>query len=343
MTINNHNYIIENRNGKPKGDGILTQTADISSVRRTNFLSVSGYVRKKGSCTIPRIAEDVGLSLPTVTRAVNFALERGIFIPDGMCTAGRGRKAVAYTLNPDFKHCGLLYFFSDTLHCDIYDFKFNCIYSYSCPISDENAVEILKCNVLKITRYDKKISHVLFAVPGHVFDNSILRSWKFPSLNGLNLKEYFSFLENINVIAVNNMFAVTCSSWKYTNDYHSKTVVSYTFGAKKYGAGISVNGCVLSGASGRVCDIGRLETKETDRHSLEFFKEQISGVISVIDPDKIILYPNGECTYEMLSSELCKIYGDDFVQSLVCGTDLYDDCAHGLLRIFNRELKMNYV
>lgn len=321
----------------------MTQTADISSVRRTNFLFVSGYIRKNGSCTIPRIAEDVGLSLPTVTRAVNFALERGIFIPDGMCTAGRGRKAVAYTLNPDFKHCGLLYFFSDTLHCDIYDFKFNRIYSYSCPVSDENAVEILKINVLKITQYDKKISHVLFAVPGHVFDNSILRSWKFPSLNGLNLKEYFSFLENINVIAVNNMFAVTCSSWKYTNDYHSKTVVSYTFGAKKYGAGISVNGCVLSGASGRVCDIGRLETKETDRHSLEFFKEQISGVISVIDPDKIILYPNGECTYEMLSTELCKIYGDDFAQRLVCGTDLYDDCAHGLLRIFNKELKANYV
>lgn len=326
-----------------KGAGSLAQIADISSVRRTNFLSVSGYIRKNGSCAIPRIAEDVGLSLPTVTRAVNFALERGIFIPDGMCSVGRGRKAVAYTLNPDFKHCGLFYFFSDTLHCDIYDFKYNRIYSYSCPITDENAIDIIKENVREITQSDGKITHVLFAVPGHVLDSSIVFSWKFPSLNGINLKEYFSFLENINVIAVNNMFAVTCSSWKYTNDYHSKTVVSYTFGAKKYGAGVSVNGTVLPGASGRVCDIGRLETRETDRKSLEFFKEQISGVITVLDPDRIVLYPNGECTYEMLSSELCKIYTDDFARRLVCGIDLYDDCAHGLLRLFNHELKTSCV
>jgi len=322
----------------------LSGTTDISSVRRTNFLAVSGYIRRNGSAAIPRIAQDVGLSLPTVTRAVTYGLERLIFIPDGMTTVGRGRKAVSYTLNPDFKHCALFYFFSDTLHCDIYDFKFNLVTSFSSDIADSHALEVIDSCVRRAMSTDSGISHILFAVPGHVSGSVITRSWKFPSLENLDLAAHISDFTHITVSVVNNMTAVAGSSWKYTDSYHSQTLVVYTYGAKKYGAGVSVNGKVLTGASGRSCNIGALVSNEPDRKSLPFYTEQVAALAAVLDPDKFILYPNDPgCTFDMLCDSVCGSLGGEYASRLILGRDLYDDCAHGLLRVFNHELKTNYV
>lgn len=326
-----------------KGEVLLSETADISSVRRANFLAVSGYIRKHVSAPIPRIAEDVGLSLPTVTRAVNYGLEHSVFIPDGMCTVGRGRRAVSYTLNPDFKHCGLFYFFSDTLHCDIYDFKYNCISSCSCPIYDSGALDTILDSVRKLMDYDRTVSHILFAFPGSVFGGVIRRSYRFPSLNGVDLASEAAAVSRCRVTVINNMHAVVGSSWKYTDSYHTETIVSYTYGIKKYGAGISVNGKVHFGKSGKSGDIGRLVSREDNRQTLAFYTEQLTDVIALLDPDKIILYPNGpECTYDMLCDALCLKYGEEFRSRLILGKDLYDDCAHGLLRVFNHKLKTDY-
>ena len=322
---------------------LLSGTADISSVRRANFLAVSGYIRKHVSAPIPRIAEDVGLSLPTVARAINYGLEHSIFIPDGMCTVGRGRKAVSYTLNPDFKHCGLFYFFSDTLHCDIYDFKFNRIYSCSSPIFDSGALDTILDSVCRLMAYDSTVSHILFAFPGSVMDGVIRRSWRFPSLVGVNLAEVVSAVSHGKVTVINNMHAVVGSSWKYTDSYHAETIVSYTYGVKKYGAGISVNGKVLFGKSGRSGDIGMFVSREDDRQSLAFYIEQITDIIALMDPDRIILYPNGpECTYEMLCNAICLKYSEEYRSRLILGKDLYADCAYGLLRVFNHQLKTDY-
>ena len=43
----------------------MQEKSDISSVRRSNFLAVSGYLRRRESATIPQLAEETGLSLPT--------------------------------------------------------------------------------------------------------------------------------------------------------------------------------------------------------------------------------------------------------------------------------------
>lgn len=82
----------------------MNKTVDSSIVKLTNYCSVWGYIHKNKQATIPQISKDIGLSLPTVTRAVDYGVAEGIIEPDGVIGAERGRKAQVYKLHADYMH-----------------------------------------------------------------------------------------------------------------------------------------------------------------------------------------------------------------------------------------------
>lgn len=79
----------------------MKNTLDSSIVKLTNYRSVWGYIHKNKQATIPQIAKSIGLSLPTVTRAIDYGVAEGIINPDGVIGAERGRKAQVYKLNAE--------------------------------------------------------------------------------------------------------------------------------------------------------------------------------------------------------------------------------------------------
>ena len=87
----------------------MNKTVDSSIVKLTNYRSVWGYIHKNKQATIPQISKDIGLSLPTVTRAVDYGVAEGIIEPDGVIGAERGRKAQVYKLHADYMHFLLIY------------------------------------------------------------------------------------------------------------------------------------------------------------------------------------------------------------------------------------------
>ena len=93
----------------------MKNTLDSSIVKLTNYRSVWGYIHKNKQATIPQIAKSIGLSLPTVTRAIDYGIAEGIINPDGVIGAERGRKAQVYKLNADYMHFLLIYLDSDVL------------------------------------------------------------------------------------------------------------------------------------------------------------------------------------------------------------------------------------
>lgn len=321
----------------------MQEKSDISSVRRSNFLAVSGYLRGHESATIPQLAEETGLSLPTVTRAINSGIGLRVFTSVGICDSERGRKAVSYAINPDFMHCAAIYFFSDTLHFEVFDFCFNRLHSCSCEISDDNALETLDKAVAESMKIDPKIGYYVFGVPGSVHDSTIVDSWRFPSLEGIDLREHFSELTGKWVLVENNMRAVVKGAKKYLPDFDSETVVAYTFGVKKYGVGIAINGQLITGACGRAGDIGKIFTPMSDRRNLEFYTYQLRAIVAMLDPDRIILYPTDEaCTFDMLADSAADYFGDRMRRHFVRDRDLYEDCLVGLLWLFNDELKATF-
>lgn len=85
----------------------MNKTVDSSIVKLTNYRSVWGYIHKNKQATIPQISKDIGLSLPTVTRAVDYGVAEGIIEPDGVIGADKlisliKEKLKAYLL-PEFK------------------------------------------------------------------------------------------------------------------------------------------------------------------------------------------------------------------------------------------------
>lgn len=321
----------------------MQEKSDISSVRRSNFLAVSGYLRRRESATIPQLAEETGLSLPTVTRAINSGITLRILTSCGICDSDRGRKAVSYAINPDFMHCAVLYFFSDTLHFEVFDFCFKRLFEYKCEINDDNALETLDFAVRKSMTADPLIGFYAFGVPGHVLDNMIVRSWRFPSLEGIDLKERFAEMTGKLILIENNMRAAVTGAKMYLPDFDSETVAAYTYGTKKYGLGVSVNGDILKGARGKAGDIGKIFTPMADRQNLEFYSYQLRAIISVLDPDRIVLYPTDDgCTFDMLADKAAECFGEEIRSRFVRNCDLYTDCLNGLLWLVNDELKTTF-
>ena len=71
----------------------MKNTLDSSIVKLTNYRSVWGYIHKNKQATIPQIAKSIGLSLPTVTRAIDYGVAEGIINPDGVIVRTRAQGA----------------------------------------------------------------------------------------------------------------------------------------------------------------------------------------------------------------------------------------------------------
>jgi len=87
-------------------------TADMSSVKLANYRLICNYVHNHGAVTIPQVSLATGLSLPTVTRAIDYSIENGIMRTCGIVGGEIGRKAQVYSFNPDYIH-----FLFISLHC----------------------------------------------------------------------------------------------------------------------------------------------------------------------------------------------------------------------------------
>lgn len=321
----------------------MQEITEIQAVRRSNFLAVSEFFRRHRTATIPQIAEEVGLSLPTVTRAINSGIALKVFTSVGICDSDRGRKAVAYSINPDFMHCGVLYFFSDTLHFEVFNFQFERLFERSFDINNDNVMEILDYVVATSMEKDAGIGFYVFGVPGSVHDNVIVESYRFPSLEGIDLLEHFSEMTGKPILIENNMRAAVNGAKEYMPDFDSKTVVAYTYGLKKYGVGISIDGKLCPGACGRAGDIGEIYNIPHDMPNLEFFANQLKAVIAVLDPDRIMLYPtDDDCTFDMMADKMAEHFGEGIRRHLIRDKDLYDDCLNGLLWIFYDEIKTTF-
>lgn len=56
----------------------MGETADMSIVKLANYRCVWNYIHSHGTVTTPQISQATGLSLPTVTRAVDFGVSDGL-------------------------------------------------------------------------------------------------------------------------------------------------------------------------------------------------------------------------------------------------------------------------
>ena len=166
----------------------MKNAKDMSFVKQTNYSEIWGYIRKHKQTTIPQISKAVGLSLPTVTRAVDYGVEKGILNTCEIIGGERGRKAQSYSTASDYMHFLLIAVDSKKLSYQIRDFN-NCIKEENClPVNNDNIIDIIEDTSTGCTDKDKRISIIAISLTGVIYDGEIRASFNYPSLANSDLK-----------------------------------------------------------------------------------------------------------------------------------------------------------
>lgn len=319
----------------------MKKTLDSSIVKLTNYRSVWDYIRKNKQATIPQISKDIGLSLPTVTRAVDYGVEEGIVEPDGMVGAERGRKAQVYKLRADYMHFLLIYLDSDVLSYRIHDFRCRTIGSGNMPVCDKNIISTLDKLVECSAASDPLLSMIAIAVSGVICNGTVVDSAAFPSLSGINISERIGQRYSMTVLIDNDLHVAANVAHLFAN-YKEDTNVLYAYGKRKSGSSIIVNGKVLCGFSGAAGEVENIpvHTPDIESERVAFCSERLQAIIALLNPKRVIIYEldEGMDTDKLISliKEKLKPY---ILPDFKTGRDFFEDCFRGLSIMCELEIK----
>ena len=299
----------------------MKNTLDSSIVKLTNYRSVWGYIHKNKQATIPQIAKSIGLSLPTVTRAIDYGIAEGIINPDGVIGAERGRKAQVYKLNADYMHFLLIYLDSDVLSYRIHDFKSRTIGSGNIPICDEKVLSTLENLVMTSVAADPLIAMTAIAVSGVVCKGVVMDSAAFPSLNHIDVAKRLNEKFRLTVLIDNDLHVATNVARKYSN-YQEGITVLYAYGKRKSGSGIIANGEVENIP---------LHTSDIESERIAFCSERLQAIIALMNPGRVVIY---ELDEGMDTDKLIGLIKSKMKPYLLpefkLGRDFFEDCFLGL-------------
>lgn len=299
----------------------MKNTLDSSIVKLTNYRSVWGYIHKNKQATIPQIAKSIGLSLPTVTRAIDYGIAEGIINPDGVIGAERGRKAQVYKLNADYMHFLLIYLDSDVLSYRIHDFRSRTIGSGNIPICDEKVLSTLDNLVMTSVAADPLIAMTAIAVSGVVCKGVVMDSAAFPSLNHIDVAKRLNEKFRLTVLIDNDLHVATNVARKYSN-YQDGITVLYAYGKRKSGSGIIANGEVENIP---------LHTPDIESERIAFCSERLQAIIALMNPGRVVIY---ELDEGMDTDKLIGLIKSKMKPYLLpefkLGRDFFEDCFLGL-------------
>ena len=316
----------------------MEKSANLSLVRITNYKAVWSVLHRRQRATIPQLAREVGLSLPAVTRAIEYGLSKGLLRPVGLEEAERGRKAQIYELNASYMHFILIAADNRKLYYQVHDLMSRVLQSGTFPVEDATVLSCME-HIVSDCMQDPLIAMLAVALPGVAHNGRIINSWAYPSLNGLSVTEHFSGRALRGILFDNDMHVAALAASRYDGTAEGITVV-FSFGRQSYGAGVLVNGKVLQGDMGAAGEIGDLPLYSTQRDEIAFYAEKLQALIAILNPGRVILYAyDVDLTEEMLIDAVSDKIRPYVKPSFVSGRNFIADCFTGLSLMCEKELK----
>ncbi len=280
----------------------METNADMSLVKLANYRRVWNYVHSCVKVTVPQISKQTGLSLPTVTRAVEYSLEEGIMKSVGIVGGERGRKAQLYSLDADYMHFIFASIHGQKLHFQVHNFLSCVLKSGVLEVTDENIFSSLENVIETCIKSDSLIRFVGVAFSGTVYHGKIIESFDFPSLIGFELKKYLEEKFSIIAIVENDLHCAVAAFSKYSSGYKDGITVAYYFGNEGYGSGILIDGKLLHGACGSAGELYNVVVANKVERSNFTYAEILRSLTSILNPNRVILYPNGTADLNKVKS-----------------------------------------
>lgn len=259
-------------------------------IKAINYNSIWDILLREKELTIPNIIEMSGLSLPTVTRAVEFGISIGMLKNDKVAQSNGGRKAQLYELNKDYSHFLLILHGKSELNFQIKNLYSEEVYSGKKATSYSNILtdidEIIESSIKK----NPNIKFVAISLNCIVNNGCIVDWWANPEAKGYKIKEIIEKKFNVRVVVENDMKVAVSASQNYIDDYQNKYIASVQFGNNGFGAGFMIDGKVIRGKSGFAGELGYLPIALKYEYSINFCSRVVRAIVSMNDPDVIIIY-----------------------------------------------------
>lgn len=322
----------------------MDKILDISIVKLTNYRTVWGYIHKKKSVTIPQISKAIGLSLPTVTRAVEYGIKEGIIESVGISSPERGRKAQVYSLRADYMHFILIYIDSEKLRFVVHDFLSRDIKHGEVPVNNDNVLRILEEVSVSLCESDVLISMISIAFSGVMHKGTVIDSAAYRSLNGVNLINAVGKRTGKLVLADNDLHITALAAPTYKGHIKDETTLLFAFGKTASGIGITICDYVIHGAGGAAGETGNIPTLSEDvaEKRTEFCAERLQAAIALLNPKRIIMYElDGTVFSSDIEAVLAKNLKPYILPEFVKGRDFSKDCFIGLSLACEKEIKRN--
>lgn len=265
----------------------MSEQNTLTQIRNKNLSDVLETLRQKGDSSLAQLAEHNSGGLTTVKKCVQQAMEYGMICEAGEADSTGGRKAMKYTICPDYQHFLVVIVDNGKLLSTLYNFNYEKIYTKELPFGMPDFMNA----VYKIISYAKEkypLGTVCLAMPCVVKDGTIIDWYYNPSFTGRNIKKEIENKFSINVIVQNEMNLTVLGESRIRNN--SSNIVTAQFSHNGIGVGEMANGHVLEGSSGFAGEVGYMGLNRKDITETAHLGRIIRNVIICINPEIVVFY-----------------------------------------------------
>ena len=278
------------------------KAGNLSLVKNLNNSLVWNYLAEHSGASITEMAKAIGLSFPTVNRALEKGLEHGIIAQGEINNSSVGRKPQIYNLNKAYSKILCIAVFEGYIKYEVKDFCGGTIedgeYNKVRKNVIDDLIEIINWAVKKY----KKIDLAALSLTGVIAGPVMVDSYLYPALNGVNICDKLFIITGVRTVMENNMRNLGYTANLRTEDKENKTVSVIRFSKEGIGNCNIIRGKIQRGNGGFAGEVGYIPFGVRDTKKPDIFARIISSVIALVAPHELILY-----------NELEKISDDDIL------------------------------
>lgn len=251
------------------------KAAHFDIVREQNIRLVKNILRDNPFSGKTELAAMSGISIPTVSSAINTLMEtQEVLSTEG--TSNGGRPGAVYQINPNYEFfaCGILRDYDFQVR--IYDACGKEKNTYNNTVDKNEGIDKILSIIDDIRNEYKKISVISVGIPGVVQDGTIEHLPGTPLLQGVNVKKELENRYGVKAFVENDINSIVLAEKdKWRNLAHLIMI------HKCIGTGIIINGNLIRGVHGCAGELDFLYNEEDS--AINRLKKCILSIACVID------------------------------------------------------------
>ena len=238
--------------------------ANQSELKQENVLRILKAIRKQGTASKPEIAKATDLTSVTAHNFINHLVEQEIVVETGYAKSHGGRKAVLYSMNPDYGYLMGVNLGRNIITICIYNINLELLYSDRIDYQQDYPDKIITMIVDEIDKAKtvtklstKDFLGIGITIPGQVTHDTgtIINITEMPSWNGITLKEIIENSTGIPCFVDNdNNAAAMAIKWNNPS-FENADLVCITVG-DGVGTGILIDGKLFYGSHSNSGEFG---------------------------------------------------------------------------------------